>query len=151
MNDTLSQLEYAEQRSAVERRSVHVDCQREEACHKWIESEKAGYDLDEAAVRQWVRDHWDDYLRARWVEHLEGRQFWIELDRGDFGLLQQLTTHNDELFNPIVEKLKAGQENLNILCWAGSCGQPVERVHQILETLDVNGRRLRHRFDDRRQ
>ena len=69
--------------------SVHdrgaVEAQR----HKWIESEKAGRDLGEWAIRCWVRQHWNGFLRAKWLEHLEGRTFWIELDHDDFGLLQR--------------------------------------------------------------
>ena len=70
------------------RLSVHdrgaVEAQR----HKWIESEKAGRDLGEWAIRGWVRQHWNGFLREKWLEHLEGRTFWIELDHDDFGLLQ---------------------------------------------------------------
>jgi hypothetical protein len=70
--------------SAVPRASVYVDCEREAERFKWIESEKAGCDLGEQAVRRWVKEHWWGYLRARWLEHLQGGQFWEELDRGDF-------------------------------------------------------------------
>nr|MBA3544497.1 hypothetical protein [Chthoniobacterales bacterium] len=55
--------------------------EREEVLkHKWIESEKAGHDLGEAAIRRWVQFHWWGYLRARWLEHLQGKRFWFELD-----------------------------------------------------------------------
>src|SRR4051812_36825629 len=47
---------------------------------RWIESEKPGHDLGEAAIRRWVRCHWRGYLRARWLEHLQGKRFWVELD-----------------------------------------------------------------------
>ena len=51
----------------VQKCSIHEDCQLEEDRHRWIESEKAGQDLGEVAVRQWVSQHWSGYLRARWL------------------------------------------------------------------------------------
>ncbi|MGL4419666.1 MAG: hypothetical protein ACRCZF_03280, partial [Gemmataceae bacterium] len=74
-------------RSDVPRLSIYHDSQHEADKFKWIESEKAGFDLGETAIKRWVRDHWCVYLRAKWLEHLQGTCFWVELDRGDFGLL----------------------------------------------------------------
>src|SRR3954447_22643925 len=37
--------------------------------YKWIESEKAGRDLGDSAIRRWVHEHWNGFLRARWLEH----------------------------------------------------------------------------------
>src|SRR4051794_23824878 len=71
----------------VERLSIYADCEKEMERFKWIRSEEAGHDLGEAAIRRWVKEHWWGYLRARWLEHLQGKRFWLELDRGDFGLL----------------------------------------------------------------
>src|SRR5436305_12868055 len=70
------------------RRSGHEHGVAEAQRHKWIVSEQAGRDLGAAAIRGWVREHWNGFLRARWLEHLQGRTFWIELDHDDFGLLQ---------------------------------------------------------------
>src|SRR3954447_10715022 len=95
---------------AVATKSVYDDCIEEENRHKWIESEKAGYDLGEGCIRQWVKKHWTGYLRARWVEHLQGKCFWVELDRGDFGLLQREFRDQAELLDQILDQLKAGKE-----------------------------------------
>jgi len=65
--------------SAGQRASVYAECEKEANRFKWIESEKAGRDLGEQAIRRWVKEHWWGYLRARWLEHLEGKQFWEEL------------------------------------------------------------------------
>jgi len=127
--------------------SIYSDCQLEAERFKWIESEKAGCDLGETAIRRWVQDHWWGYLRARWLEHLQGKRFWIELDRGDFGLLQRAFQDRKELLDRILDRLKAGQENLDIITWATSMEIEVEAVLQILEALDINSRRLVHRFD----
>ncbi len=90
------------------------------------ESEKAGFDLGETAIRRWVQCHWWGYLRARWLEHLQGKRFWVELDRGDFGLLQRKFVENTLLLDRILDRLKAGQENLDVICWAQRWGMPIE-------------------------
>ncbi len=123
------------------RLSVHdrgaVEAQR----HKWIESEKAGRDLGEWAIRCWVRQHWNGFLREKWLEHLEGRTFWIELDHDDFGLLQREFRHS-ALISDILRRLKNGQENLDVLNWAIDNHLEMREVFEILETLDINSRRI---------
>lgn len=109
--------------------------------HKWIASEKAGRDLGEVAIRNWVREHWNGFLRHRWLEHLQGLKFWIELDHDDFGLLQRLLIESP-LVARIVEHLIAGQENLGILCWAIDAKQSTIEVIKILEVLDMNSSRI---------
>jgi hypothetical protein len=152
MNDTLP-LDAVSQTSPnwpspVTTKSVYTECVEEENRHKWIESEKAGYDLGEGCIRQWVKRHWKGYLRARWVEHLQGKCFWVELDRGDFGLLLREFIDQKELLDTILDQLKAGKENLHVILWALDTRIPTEPVQQILKALDVNSRRLSHRFDD---
>ena len=129
------------------KKSVHRECIEEENKHKWIESEKAGYDLGEACVSRWVKEHWRGYLRAKWVEHLQGKCFWVELDRGDFGLLQRKFHSQTELLDLILNQLAAGKENLDVLSWAIGNSISTEPVNEILEALDVNSRRLAHRFE----
>jgi hypothetical protein len=131
----------------VEKCSVYVECEKEAAQFKWIESEKAGRDLGEAAIRRWVKDHWWGYLRARWLEHLQGKRFWLELDRGDFGLLDRSFHDHSLLLDRILDRVKTGQENLDIILWAFDWGINMEHVLHVLEALDINSRRLAHRFD----
>jgi hypothetical protein len=131
----------------MEKCSVYAESEQEAQRYKWIESEKAGRDLGEAALRRWVQCHWWGYLRARWLEHLQGKRFWVELDRGDFGLLERRFRDNTLLLDRILDRLKAGQENLHIICWALEWHLPIEPVLEILEALDINSRRLAHRFD----
>src|SRR5437868_12113662 len=127
--------------------SVYTESEQEALRYKWIESEKAGRDLGEAAIRRWVKEHWWGYLRARWLEHLQGRRFWVELDRGDFGLLLREFRDNTLLLDRILDRIKAGQENLHVILWAVEWQLPLARVQQILQALDINSRRLAHRFD----
>lgn len=132
---------------AVARRSISADCQLEANRFKWIESEKAGHDLGETAIRRWICDHWWGYLRARWLEHLHGKCFWIELKCDTFGLVRQKFQDHKELLNCIVDKLKHGQENLDILIWAINNGVSVPLVVDMLEALDINSLRLIRAFD----
>ena len=60
---------------------INAEWMEEASRHKWIQSEQAGRDPRDAAIRQWAQEHWWGYLRARWMEHLQGKYFWIELDR----------------------------------------------------------------------
>ncbi|MCS7022910.1 MAG: hypothetical protein NZ703_03845 [Gemmataceae bacterium] len=130
-------------------RSVFSDSLEEANKHKWIESQKAGYDLGESCIREWVAKHWQGYLRARWVEHLQGKCFWVELDRGDFGLLQREFHDCKPLLDAILDQLAAGKENLHVILWAMDTGQPIDQVLRILEALDINSIRLRHQFESR--
>ena len=128
--------------------SVHRIGEEEAQRHKWIESEKAGRDLGEWAIRCWVREHWNGFLRARWLEHLQGRNFWIELDHNDFGLLQR-AFQDSTLIEDILAMLKSGLENLNVLNWAIDNGLAMDEVLEILEMLDINSRRIECQFGAR--
>ena len=131
----------------MERCSVHVACVEEEQRFKWLESERAGYDLGEDAIRRWVKHHWWGYLRARWIEHLQGKRNWVELDDSDFGLLNRHFEGNKLLLDDILGRIKAGQENLDIIQWAIEFNINMEEVFEILHMLDINSIRLSHRFD----
>jgi hypothetical protein len=132
----------------VDRRSIFIDWQVEAQRFKWILSERAGRDVGDEAIYQWVRDHWWGYLRARWLEHLHGKCFWIELDHGDFGLIQRAFQNRKDLLEQILDRLKDGQENLEIIRWAVHSDRDlVDPVIEILTELDINSRRLIHRFD----
>src|SRR5881392_1419554 len=117
----------------MEKASVYADGEQEALRYKWIESERAGHDLGEVAIRRWVQCHWWGYLRARWLEHLRGRRFWVELDRGDFGLLQREFVDQALLLDRVLDRLLVGQDNLAILNWALSWGIPTDPVIRILE------------------
>ena len=130
------------------RLSVHHVGEVEAQRHKWIESEKAGRDLGEHALRSWIHEHWNGFLRAKWLEHLQGRTFWIELDHNDFGLLQR-EFQDSELLDVILSMLKGGMENLSVLTWAIDNQVNMEEVLQILERLDINSRRIECLFGNR--
>ncbi len=110
--------------------------------HKWIESQKAGRDLGEAALRDWSRRYWWRWCRDRWIEHLNGDRFWTELDQQDFGLLKRNFHPNTALIDAIIARIKKGGENLDIIKWAQDSGQSLHEVMEILKLLDINSRRL---------
>ena len=127
-----------------QRHSVYVEADRRADAHKWIESERAGRDLGEEALRQWARLYWRYFLRACWLEHLRGERYWSEVDRGDYGLL---AGGAGGLLGEVVALLHRGGENLDVILWARDVSADVEQVLVILEGLDVNSRRLPHCFD----
>lgn len=115
---------------------------REAEKHKWIESEKAGRDLGEAALWDWSRRYWWRWCRDRWIEHLSGARHWGELDNDDFGLLKRSFHQNTALVEQIAAQIKSGGENLNIIKWAQDTNQDMRQVMEILQLLDINSRRL---------
>jgi hypothetical protein len=123
------------------RHSVHEFGIVEALRYKWIESEKAGRDLGETAIRTWVRQHWNGFLRARWLEHLEGKTFWVELDQDDYGLLQHAFVEYP-LIEDVLDRLKCGEENLDLIVWALDEGHDIDQLIEILESLDINSRRI---------
>jgi hypothetical protein len=127
--------------------SIWDDCQRQIDSFKWIASELAGYDLGEGAIRRWIKEHWNGYLRACWLDHLDGKIFWIELDRGDFGLLKTAFQGHEVLLDRILDRIKAGQENLEIVNWGIDWHICSEDLNKILSAIDINGRRMSHRFE----
>jgi hypothetical protein len=110
--------------------------------HKWIESEKAGKDLGEAAIRQWKGEHWWGFLRSHWLEHVLGECYWNEFKEEQFRLLVNRQFHAPHLLNPILERLRRKQENLHIIQWAISEQLNMEDVFEILEALDINNARI---------
>ena len=135
---------------ASDQKSLHKECRTHEDVHKWIVSQHAGHDLGEEAIRQWVRNHWHGYLRARWVEHLQGKCFWIELEHCEYGLLRREFHDQKPLLDVLMDRLSAGDENLLILCWAvdqGFAYEYVSHIIEILTSLDVNSSRLLHRSE----
>jgi hypothetical protein len=113
----------------------------------WIRSEQAelGAELQGAAILRPQNSYLPAQLRVCFVEHLAGVRFWPDLDRGDFGLLARAFSHRADLVNEIVERIRAGAENLDILVWAVEARQDSDAVFEILEALDVNCRQLSYR------
>lgn len=116
----------------IERSSYH-DLGREAALrHKWIESEKAGRDLGEHAIYDWIRQYWHAFYRARAFEHLLGSRQWIEMDDSEFGILFVELAKQPALAWPILQQFLKGADNLAILSWAHDQKMPMEVVYRVL-------------------
>jgi hypothetical protein len=122
-------------------RSLRKEAIREAEEYKWIESEKAGRDLGENAIWGWVQRHWNGFLRAKWLEHLEGVNFWVELKHEDFGLLTR-QFQGSPFIGEIVRQLKTRGENLSIILWALEKKCPMDEIRAILKSLDINSARI---------
>jgi hypothetical protein len=135
----------------VERRSLNEDSWREACAERWYRSQDAGFDMGEHALRQWVRLHWRGFLRARWIEHMQGVRFWIELDRCEFGLLRRDDLVDARgLLDDIINQLRCGAENLDIVRWACREKSPAEQqtIKELLVLININAHRLRCSFCD---
>lgn len=126
----------------IDRRTLFEEATREAHRHKWIESEKAGQDLGDEVIREWHSTYWRSFCRERWIEHLSGAVFWVELDNDDFGLLNRKFHDDEDLIAKIVDKLQNGGENLDVIQWAVENEQDVDEVIEVLKILDINSRRL---------
>ena len=123
-------------------RSIYEEAEEEVREHKWRESEKAGRDLGVEAVRGWTKSYWLRFYRWRFVQHLRGEVCWREFDFGCFGIVCGRLSAHGELLEVIMDRVRDGAENLDILVWTHECGLPVDQVMDILEALDINSRRL---------
>ncbi len=131
-----------------EGRSLYVCAEAEAQAYRWIQCQQAGYDLGPSTIREWVELHWSGFLRARWIEHLQGHGYWMELDDADYGRLPR-ELEPSPLLDAIMHRVLCGHENLQILNWAIETVLPMEEVIRILETVDINGRRMECQFANR--
>jgi len=116
---------------------------REEALrHKWLESEKVGRDLGRRAIEDWNKHHWWRWCRGRWLEHLQGDIYWKELGPSYFGVLKKRLVADPVLQDRIVDRIKDGWENLDIILWATRWGLDIGAVHEVLTMLDMNSCRF---------
>ncbi len=128
-------------------KSIFEEASREAHSHKWIESERAGYDIGDAAIEDWHRRFWHRFVRERWIQHIRGEIYWRELDNNDFAILQKEFDDCREQSDAIASMLSQGGENLDIVQWAIDTNQDMKVVLHILERLDLNAHRLASKLD----
>lgn len=114
--------------------------------HRWIESQNAGRDLGDRAIRDWYRRFWWTFLRYRHVEHLQGDWEWLEFSADSFGVLQQSSEWQTPLTQEIVDLYRTGWENLSIICHSLERAYPMEKVYCCLVTINMNDARLDPQF-----
>jgi hypothetical protein len=131
----------------MERRSLEQEAKQEAERERWYQSERAGYDVGEQALRSWVHRHWRGFLLARWLEHLQGVRFWIELSPNDFGLLKETPNSLKPHLNELIGLIRSGGENLHVLQWTARLS-PESRAAaiELLSKINMNCMRLRVPF-----
>jgi len=82
------------------------------------------------------------FCRDRLVKHLRGEAFFEEFDRDCFGILSVDFGEVAELLNWVLERIKQGAENLDLLRSANQEHVPLNPLLQVLKAVDLNGHRL---------
>ena len=116
----------------VELSSINVVGHEAALRHKWIESQKAGRDLGENAIYDWIHRYWQAFYRSCAFEHLLGSRQWLEMDASEFGILFVELAKQPGLASPILEQFLMGADNLAIIHWAQSNRLPLEVVYRAL-------------------
>ncbi len=127
--------------------NLFEEASKEAYRHKWIESEKSGHDLGDAAIEDWYRNFWNKFVRERWLQHIQGEIYWPELDNNDFALLENELTDCRPQVDKIIEILEQGGENLDIVQWAIDSHEDMDCIMRILSRLDLNSHRLMSQLD----
>jgi hypothetical protein len=122
--------------------SVYDEAKQAVQVHKWIESEKAGRDLGFEAVRHWSRSHWLRFYRWRLLQHLRGEVYFREFHPRTFGVVSCQLRVSSDLVEEILNLVRDGCENLDIICWAHNKHLTVAPVMEVLEAIDINRQRL---------
>jgi hypothetical protein len=123
--------------------SVYEEAEKAALEHKWLESEKAGRDLGSDAVRNWSRAHWLRFYRYRFVQHLRGEAYFREFHPRTFEVVHGHAHSPGDLLDAILNQVRDGAENLDIICWAHNRAMATGPVLTILEAIDINRQRLR--------
>jgi len=114
--------------------------------HKWIESQKAGYDLSHAAAEDWIERYWKGWTRSKLMEHLYGWRCWGAFDERDFGLLLRESVEHHvarHLLEQVASILAEGGENLDVINWALAQDLPLDGILWLLDRIDINAKRHR--------
>lgn len=105
--------------------------------HRYLQSERAGQDVGPEAIDQWHRHYWTLWLRHRWLEHLLGDVRYEEFEAEQYGQLRRLFG-SCRLLDEVVEKVRQGAENIDVLVWAAGAGRDLRAVVRMLVEMRVN-------------
>lgn len=114
--------------------------------HKWIESQKYGYDIGYRAFEEWLRHCWGGWTRSKLLEHLYGWRCWGAFSESDFGLFSRSSVEHhvpQEVLQKVADLLAAGGENLDVLSWAIGEDHDVQAIMWLLDRIDINAKRQR--------
>jgi len=127
-----------------EKHSIMYHAAADYAAKKHLDWERLSYNVDQTVSEDWRRRFWRLWFRYRWVEHVIGEKFWIEMGPERFGILKQGRQHNPVLVSRVADRLMydAGLENLNIILWASDWGLDLDEVVAILKRININDVRV---------
>jgi hypothetical protein len=127
--------------------SLYEAAFEEARCHRWIESQKRGRDLENEGFLEWYHRFWWNFLRYRHLEHLLGDHRWLEFASDSFGVLGPFVDSNDELAIEIIDLYRQGCENLDIVNWALREKLSLAEVRERLAVINMNDARIDPRFN----
>lgn len=128
-------------------RSLYEAAFVEARSHRWIESQKRGFDIGERGFLEWYDRYWSIYLRYRHLEHLLGECRWQEFEAEAFAILVPIVESGDDLANEIVDLYRQGCENLDILNWALRNEISMSAVRRCLVLINMNDARIDPQFN----
>ena len=76
------------------------------------------------------------------MQHLRGEACFDEFDTECFGIFSGRIEDVAGLLNVVLERIKEGAENLDLLRWGGREHVPHNTLVAILKAADINGHRL---------
>ena len=131
--------------AGVEKHSILHHAAADYAAQKYLDWERLSYDVEQTASEHWRRRFWRLWFRVRWVEHVLGQSYWIEMGDDKFGMFKRGPAHNPLLVQRVADRLVVGWENLGIILWASDWGLDLAQVIQILKKLNINHVRVNGR------
>jgi hypothetical protein len=120
-----------------EKHSIMYHAAVDYAAKKHLDWERLSYDIEETASEHWKRRFWRLWLRARWVEHVLGQTYWMELGDDNFGLLGS-DDRNPVLVSRVADRLIVGWENLDLILWGADWGLDLDEIIDILKRININ-------------
>ena len=123
-------------------RSIEAEAWEQAIRERWYRSERAGRNVGDSAIIEWIKLHWAGFFRSCWVQHLMGECRWAELSLEEFGLLRKDFGTFQQMVNAVVEKLRRGAENLTFFCWSRELEVAEKpQLREVLQLIDINGHR----------
>jgi hypothetical protein len=111
--------------------------------HKWLLSEKFGYDVGHRALSDWSRRYWRVFCRYRRLEHLLGRRRIREFDPESFGCLCDPHVSGRPVIRFVLKHFtEDGWENLDFYREATEHGVSFGELFDALCLIDVNSARF---------
>lgn len=129
----------------VVRHSIMYHAAADYAAQKHLDWERLSYRVEETASEHWRRRYWRLWFRGRWVEHILGEKYWVEMGDENFGVMKKGRAHNPLLVRRVADRLIVGWENLGIILWAADWGLDLDEVIEILKKLNINHVRVNGR------